>query len=729
MFGNKLIQAGIITHVKGQHAFKNTQHLYKFVKDYETNAQPVTRRTSMSLSESKSHSKSRSSRGRGSAAHRQSSLSGTVSLSNIRELLSKQSFIRRKDVYFRVSKYMRQNRLTDARNFLRDVLKFIAKQSTIDWSILQGPTLNNMDLNLITDASREKHLHELVMASRACWMDVTLFECKLTLFYEYYISGGGQGDSNTDGNPQIRDCLHKLESILNALQRSLDTRGTLEIQSCYYRFMVCETRACLAHGIVKLNSYGYAAHAGIALEHCRVAMKLDPFHALAHAMYGYLLDRCLDKYEEARQYLEFAIHLNDYYDSVHMVQDEKEMSKDQKKMKKEGGHHRTATIHVWLATLLVNFEDEFRDIEYQMELKAREELQQKYQKRQQRKRKASSKMDDDEMILTTEDGDDDAMPVLDKDVMQGSISLVKQLSHATHGYQRRSQLISSISPGGRSRGFSSETPAQTPSMLYEKSESEMLANQPSLHGMNMASLSYTYSEMREMGDHGPPGPTLNDDTSLFGKTPGGVDVDTVEDLVAQQRMADTSLTQHLGQRFGSDFMQQMGKIPVQPGEHFKLALKLEPQNSRFHSVYGVFLMQQEKFEVAKTHFEKAIKYDPNNIVSLNNLGWILTSSKFSHYQQARNYFIKAAKLRPNNALIQFNLARLLAHAFGSDDEAARHDAKRYYLAALLNDNNNTHIHFFYGIFLKFIAKDNDSARTHMKKSNELLKKNKANVEF
>merc|ERR1719414_2394458 len=92
-----------------------------------------------------------------------------------------------------------------------------------------------------------------------------------------------------------------------------------------------------------------------------------------------------------------------------------------------------------------------------------------------------------------------------------------------------------------------------------------------------------------------------------------IETEMAEKLAEQ--MADDTLTRKIGNRFGSDFEAQMSPIPDKPDGHFSLSLQLEPQNSRFHSIYGVFLIHQEKLDDAKPHFEKAIKYDPEDVVS------------------------------------------------------------------------------------------------------------------
>ena len=61
---------------------------------------------------------------------------------------------------------------------------------------------------------------------------------------------------------------------------------------------------------------------------------------------------------------------------------------------------------------------------------------------------------------------------------------------------------------------------------------------------------------------------------------------------------------------------------------------------------------------------------------------------------------------------------MLAHAFGADQ---RQNAKRYYRVALMNDAENTHIHYFYALFLRFILKEKSTSEQHLSKSESYLK--------
>eukprot|EP00483_Globobulimina_turgida_P006065 UN06075 len=195
-FGNQLIDYNIIQHVERRHTFKNEKLYYQFIPGYDTvklhdSTSSISSDKSISSTASSSSSRKRfprvSSRLNTKPRHRKAH--SNITISSVSDLLrgrNGQNFIRRKDVYFRVSKYMRQNRLTDAHNFLRDLLKYVAGKASnnIEWSVLQGATLDNIDINHINSASKEKYLQDTMGDSRACWIDVTVLKCKLKLFYE-----------------------------------------------------------------------------------------------------------------------------------------------------------------------------------------------------------------------------------------------------------------------------------------------------------------------------------------------------------------------------------------------------------------------------------------------------------------------------------------------------------------------------------------------------------------
>jgi len=778
-FGNLLIQNNLVQHHQRHHTFKNEDLLYIFLDDTDSNTpsprqQSLASQASLSEPNFNGSSKRLSSRSSGrftlnARKGRHRSAGSNLTFTNWQDLYK--NGVRRKDVYFRVNKYMRQNRVSEAANFLREVLKHVTSgNASIDWSVLQGPSENNIDLNHITDAEKEKYLQDIMGESQACWIDVSLLESKLKLFYEASESAESereQSNANESGSNKNKylQCIAKYESILDALARSLESMPSLLLQSYYYRFIECETRASLAYAMVESERNGYTKYAGLALEHCRKAMKLDAFHSFSHAMYGYLLDRCLDKFEEARQYLEYAIHLNNYYDSVNESKQDaadneqkekkeeaekrrrksskRKPKEEEKEKKKDRSYHRFAFIHVWLAMLLTNFEEEFREREYETERKLREEIKQKYLSQQRPKkvsRKNTNNKEEDDMILTNQETmeydavftptqpdtvdehtafDDAASRKSSLDRLGGdSPSPGPSSSRAPPAFNRKSSSVFLVRQLSHAQAYHRHHNSITRTLMMQRQYHESVEEQE--HEVSVSGTATATATQTE-ADEVLPAESLSMATNNTSELPklSALTQDTsqnVEKLI-EQRLADDSLTQQIGQRFGAEFMKQMSAIPDKPEEHFQLALKLEPQNSQFYGIYGVFLMQQEKFEAAKAVLEKAIKYDGKNVSALNNLGWILSLTRFSQYQEAKNYLSKASKLCAHSAHIQFNLARLLAHAFGAEHI---HNAKRYYLAALTNDASNPHIHYYYALFLRFVLKDNAEAKKHLLKSDALL---------
>jgi len=753
-FGIDLMRNGIIKHVEGLHAFKNQDLLYCFVQMHERKKSGYAgtqsgmgrahtmRNPSMHQYKNSGNARDLYKGGSMRVSKRASmhSMGGGLSMmightqtfSSVGDLMQRaqQDFLNRKTVYFRVNRYMRLNRLKEANNFLRELLKYVANKSTLDWAVVQGPTRDGSDINKVTSLDKEKWLQDVMGESQACWIDVNLLECKLKLFYE------GQGAAGGDGT-NIREVIGKLQSILSALGKSVERDRSLETQSYYYLFVACEVRACLAYAIVKSSSIGYAAYAGLALGHCREAMKLNPFHSLSAAVYGYLLDRCLDKYEEARMYLEYAIHLNNYYDSVNAPKNDEEDgsaggsgpspsssvntpvspssrasysdfgSQSRRKPQKDFSYHRFAYIHVWLATLLVNFEDEFREIEYAAEQRLRAKFKRDFEKKHGKKLRGGTvdvdSGDDTEDLVTSDDADsgDEEHSGTRKpgqlnsgDVGASSITLVRQMTEANAFHRQRDSIIgSAIHGAGTSLQYGYSHTAETPNVHH------------GIHEPEDESKSVTITASDVQNEQPPVGPTMT------------VQIDTEIAEKLAEEMADNAMTNKVGTRFGSDFQSQMQTIPNRPDGHFSLALQLEPQNSRFHSIYGVFLIHQEKLDDAKPHFEKAIKYDPKDVVSLNNLGWILSLQRFSQFQEAKAYLTKASSLRPKSAAIHFNLARLLAHAFGKQEQKS---ARKHYAAALMYDKENPHILYFYSCFQCFMLKDRDSATRTKKQSDKYL---------
>ena len=553
-FGNILIENDIIESVENQNEFKNEEIFYRFVEGY-TEMNDSVARISMAMRMPSTLSDTLRSTSRFSQLH----LSKRSTILSVKDLLAPNSrYVSRKAVYYRVNKYMRQNRLGDANKFLLEILGYVSKDSFIDWSISKEASADENHSNHTSSATKEKNLQKLMGESTACWMDCKMLECELKLFYEH-----NEGDYSV-----YKDCISKLQSIVGTLERALHKDPSLRTESYYFRFMECECRALIAYSIVKSNKLGFACYAGLALEQCRKAMQLDAFHSLSHAVYGYLLDRCLDNHEDARRYLEYALTLNNYYD-VASNDDDNEEDTDNNK---DHSWHRFALIHIWLATLLVNFEDEIREIEYKVEVELRQSAMIP---------KVSQSFEEEEVPSTS----------LEE---QSSSFLVKQISIA-HRYNRHKLRMLRHASVESADGYACDGDfSPSVSMSVNANVSQWPPPLPQYELKTEESMDFTK-------------------------------------MISERLAEENQLTANMSEQFGNDFMSQMTTLSAKPDDHFLSALELEPQNSKFHCLYGVFLIQKERFEDAKVHFEKAIKYDPNNVVALNNLGYILSLSVKSRY--------------------------------------------------------------------------------------------------
>jgi len=139
-------------------------------------------------------------------------------------------------------------------------------------------------------------------------------------------------------------------------------------------------------------------------------------------------------------------------------------------------------------------------------------------------------------------------------------------------------------------------------------------------------------------------------------------------------------------------------------------LASNPNDLAVRLEYAALLMQQDDNAGAVSQYELALKQDANNVVVLNNLGWLLQTSD---PKRALTLISQAAKLSPNSAdvldtlgwvkfrqkeaagsLELFNKAHALKpqdgeityHLVLALDANAKHDAARGLLKALLASN-------------------------------------------
>ncbi len=83
------------------------------------------------------------------------------------------------------------------------------------------------------------------------------------------------------------------------------------------------------------------------------------------------------------------------------------------------------------------------------------------------------------------------------------------------------------------------------------------------------------------------------------------------------------------------------------------AYKQAPQNAIVVNKTGIAYHQMQEFNLAKKHYERAIKLNPEYAEALNNLGTVYYVQK--SYRRAIGQYRKALKYSPNSASIYSNL--------------------------------------------------------------------------
>ncbi|MBL4888840.1 MAG: tetratricopeptide repeat protein [Candidatus Lindowbacteria bacterium] len=172
-----------------------------------------------------------------------------------------------------------------------------------------------------------------------------------------------------------------------------------------------------------------------------------------------------------------------------------------------------------------------------------------------------------------------------------------------------------------------------------------------------------------------------------------------------------------------------------------------------HINLGQYYLSQAKFKTALTHFETAIKIEPDNISAINKLATTLIQIR--DFNKAINYFERIMELQPKNSVALINIAlayldsgqprnaipylnravsmnpnllrprMLLADAF-KESGRFQHAAIQY--NELLNSNpNNAHLHFNQGIVMGFMNKL-ETSLFHLNTAAQ-LEPNRADIRF
>jgi len=106
-------------------------------------------------------------------------------------------------------------------------------------------------------------------------------------------------------------------------------------------------------------------------------------------------------------------------------------------------------------------------------------------------------------------------------------------------------------------------------------------------------------------------------------------------------------------------------------DYYRQALRIDPENAVSHNNLGFLLAQQHQWKEALKHLHRAVELSPGNANFLNNLGQVLTQTGF--VQHGLDLLLKAAKLDPNNLRVWENLACIHANL---DDPAGAEFAWR-----------------------------------------------------
>ena len=105
---------------------------------------------------------------------------------------------------------------------------------------------------------------------------------------------------------------------------------------------------------------------------------------------------------------------------------------------------------------------------------------------------------------------------------------------------------------------------------------------------------------------------------------------------------------------GSQFLQQGNFKAAQ--ESYNQTLKQEPENLEAIYGLGIICQYEEKYEDAKTYYERALSlYDGNGAI-LNSLG--VVTANLGDNESARNSFEKAVQIDPTFLDAQKNLAEI-----------------------------------------------------------------------
>ena len=90
---------------------------------------------------------------------------------------------------------------------------------------------------------------------------------------------------------------------------------------------------------------------------------------------------------------------------------------------------------------------------------------------------------------------------------------------------------------------------------------------------------------------------------------------------------------------------------------YRNAIRLYPNNAKFHNKFGLLLQNMKRFTEAEIEFRSVIRIEKYDFEAFLNLGNVLKNMK--RFNEAENEYRKAIRLYPNNYVIHFKLGILL----------------------------------------------------------------------
>jgi tetratricopeptide (TPR) repeat protein len=141
--------------------------------------------------------------------------------------------------------------------------------------------------------------------------------------------------------------------------------------------------------------------------------------------------------------------------------------------------------------------------------------------------------------------------------------------------------------------------------------------------------------------------------------------------------------------------------------HYKEALRLNPDYAEVHFNYANLLFNMKRFEDAENHYKEALRLNPDDAEVHNNYANLLSDMK--RFEDAENHYKEALRLNPDDAEVHFNYASLLS------DMKRFEDAENHYKEALRLNPDDAEVHNNYANLLSDMKRFED-AENHYKEA-------------